>query len=279
MQEISYLQNTPEYAVWRTLIMEHAEQMHVPWRESFHAFIEDVGKCKIYGRSLERLDKERNFEPGNVRWQQKEQGYVPTNQPPHRVRKKRALVSEIPLPVLAAAVAEVRNKSHLELKLYGASKAGRTNALQERVEAEGIDIKHWTGRHVKKPWISAIKPKKTPFENLTQQGLRLRVLREKLLEYKCASCGCQSEWNGIPLTLHLDHVDGNRKNHLFSNLRFLCPNCHQQTKTWGNKRSRILPEDDQVLLGLAETLTQTEIAAMYGVHSSSISHRLRKYYG
>lgn len=42
-------------------------------------------------------------------------------------------------------------------------------------------------------------------------------------------------WNGKPLMLQLDHIDGNHQNHVISNLRFICPNCHSQTETFSGK--------------------------------------------
>lgn len=55
-----------------------------------------------------------------------------------------------------------------------------------------------------------------------------RILKLQLLQYKCDICGI-SNWNGNDLVLELDHKDGNNRNNLLSNLRFLCPNCHSQT--------------------------------------------------
>lgn len=50
----------------------------------------------------------------------------------------------------------------------------------------------------------------------------------------CALCGIQ-DWMGKPLTLHVDHIDGDNSNNSMDNLRFLCPSCHSQTKTFGAK--------------------------------------------
>jgi len=51
--------------------------------------------------------------------------------------------------------------------------------------------------------------------------------------HKCSQCG----WNKVnPKTgktpLEVDHIDGNHRNNLISNLRILCPNCHSLTPTY-----------------------------------------------
>lgn len=64
--------------------------------------------------------------------------------------------------------------------------------------------------------------------------LKIRLVKEKRLEYKCALCGI-SEWQGHPLSLQLDHINGKHNDHRIENLRFLCPNCHSQTETYAGK--------------------------------------------
>lgn len=54
------------------------------------------------------------------------------------------------------------------------------------------------------------------------------------VEYKCDLCGIDT-WMDAPITLDVDHIDGNYLNNLVDNLRFLCPNCHSQTDTFGFK--------------------------------------------
>jgi Zn finger protein HypA/HybF involved in hydrogenase expression len=69
----------------------------------------------------------------------------------------------------------------------------------------------------------------------TRTSVRGRVLKEKLLEYECNTCSVK-DYNGKPLSLELDHINGNRHDHRLENLRWLCPNCHSQTPTFRNKK-------------------------------------------
>lgn len=64
--------------------------------------------------------------------------------------------------------------------------------------------------------------------------LRKFILKENLLEYKCAICGI-SHWNDKTLSLELDHINGVNNDNRLENLRWLCPNCYSQTSTYGSK--------------------------------------------
>ena len=64
--------------------------------------------------------------------------------------------------------------------------------------------------------------------------LRLRLFSEGYKKEECEICGI-TEWFGDKLAFELDHKDGNRYNHSYSNLRILCPNCHSQTDTFRGK--------------------------------------------
>jgi len=50
----------------------------------------------------------------------------------------------------------------------------------------------------------------------------------------CSVCEI-NEYNGLPIVLECDHIDGNHTNNSIENLRLICPNCHSQTITYKNK--------------------------------------------
>jgi predicted amidophosphoribosyltransferase len=47
-----------------------------------------------------------------------------------------------------------------------------------------------------------------------------------------------SEWRGKPISLHLDHINGDPSDNRIENLRILCPNCHSQTPTYSGKNKK-----------------------------------------
>lgn len=66
------------------------------------------------------------------------------------------------------------------------------------------------------------------------------VRKHKLLgEEICSECKLGSIWNGKPLVLQLDHINGNPLDDRLNNLRWLCPNCHTQTPTFTNRKREL----------------------------------------
>lgn len=77
-------------------------------------------------------------------------------------------------------------------------------------------------------------------ENSTypRHKLKERVIKENLIEYKCSFCDNDGNWQGKKLSLHIDHTNGVNNDNRIENLRFLCPNCHSQTETYGGKNNK-----------------------------------------
>ena len=88
-----------------------------------------------------------------------------------------------------------------------------------------------SGKGVSKPRASAIPTEDIlagKYPDYETYKLKRRLIREGYMEDKCQRCGWAEkrdpEDEFTPCELH--HVDGNARNHLLSNLRMYCPNCH-----------------------------------------------------
>ena len=73
------------------------------------------------------------------------------------------------------------------------------------------------------------------FSGLLEKRIDRPTARKYLAEargYKCEVCSV-SDWQGKPITLHVDHINGDPSNDHPDNLRLICPNCHSQTEFLG----------------------------------------------
>ena len=115
--------------------------------------------------------------------------------------------------------------------------------IRTEVKRLSLDTAHWKGKAhaTTKPQRKFSRKDLVADSDIPTSRIKKIVLREGLITYTCNICRCGPEWNGKPLVLRLDHIDGIRDNHSLGNLRFLCPNCDSQTSTYcGRNKTRVV---------------------------------------
>lgn len=112
---------------------------------------------------------------------------------------------------------------------------GNYQTIKQKITTLQLDTSHFTGQ----AWIAKGSHVKA-FDDLTGIGaIKKRLIEER--GHKCEKCNL-SEWMELPVTLEMDHVNGNRCDNSRENLQLLCPNCHSQTKTWRRSKSALAKE-------------------------------------
>jgi len=120
---------------------------------------------------------------------------------------------------------------------------GAQNHLKKRIIHFGIDYSHFKGKAWSKGVVFTNRRKSIndilivlpEGSNRAKSEQLRRALKESGVEEKCSLCGLSASWNNKPLILEVDHIDGNYLNNLFTNLRFVCPNCHTQTPNYKSR--------------------------------------------
>jgi hypothetical protein len=132
----------------------------------------------------------------------------------------------------STSLAEVMRR--LGLRCHGGGSSFRK--IKWHIVRLGLDTTHMFGQAANRGERNKGGPRKPHFSEVLARKHKLsaHALRKAALAaglpYRC-ECGNEGSWQDRPLTLQLDHKDGDRTNNTLSNLRFLCPNCHAQTPT------------------------------------------------
>ncbi|MGB9181961.1 MAG: HNH endonuclease signature motif containing protein [Pyrinomonadaceae bacterium] len=145
-------------------------------------------------------------------------------------------------PVVEASLSYAEVLRRLGVKQAGASQSN----IKRLVQKFRISTEHFLGQSRNQGNSHRGGPRKATAEEILvlrdtlahhEKAVRLRrAMIDIGISYCCAICGMEPVWNGKPLRLTVDHINGSRNDNRRENLRFLCHNCHSQTPTFGKSK-------------------------------------------
>jgi len=130
------------------------------------------------------------------------------------------------------------------------NKGCNINTIKRRIKKENLNTNHirkGVGHNLGRVFLEkritlddALKNYLILSSKFRMGTIKTLLKRFNLLTYRCGECGLNSEWKNKPLSLQLDHKNGNRTDNRIENLRYLCPNCHSQTENYAGKSTKLI---------------------------------------
>ena len=102
-----------------------------------------------------------------------------------------------------------------------------SETLKGRQVRPSLPCKPETIDKIRQTWITKLL--EADFDELAYDAKRRRVIIEQ--DGKCNHCEI-ADWQGKPITLEVDHINGINDDNRRENLEAICPNCHSVTDTW-----------------------------------------------
>lgn len=122
---------------------------------------------------------------------------------------------------IAGMIKELGYKEH-----HGSS----YHVVKKYLQLHNIKTEHWKGQG----WSKDEQLKDWKDYNRVA-SFKKHLLKER--GHLCENCKLE-DWLDCPIKLEVHHIDGNRTNNEYTNLKLLCPNCHAYTDSWKKRKSK-----------------------------------------
>lgn len=143
-------------------------------------------------------------------------------------------------PQLIEAIEKSKSIAQVLRSLNLKPAGGNYRTINDEIKNLDLDTSHFSGQAwnkgrklpscYRKP-LSEVLQTDSP---CSSWNLKKRLFKEGVFERKCYRCGL-TEWLDEPISLELEHINGDHNDNRKENLTILCPNCHAQTPTYRGK--------------------------------------------
>jgi hypothetical protein len=149
---------------------------------------------------------------------------------------------------LFKVVNESKNKKEVLKKLGIRAAGGNFKTLKKYLKLYEISTDHFEKNYESIVQLSKQKRKENSEilienSNFSRYHLKKRLLSEKIIDNKCILCGQDENWNGMKISLILDHINGIYNDNRIENLRIVCPNCNAGLDTFAGKNIKQSPKE------------------------------------
>jgi hypothetical protein len=151
---------------------------------------------------------------------------------------------------LEKIVKESNNIGVVLEKLNLRKAGGNYKVIHKYIKEYNLDISHFIKGEFK---IGSNPKNKLDLNNIlienstyNRTSLKKRLYDEGLLKRECCLCGQGEDWNGMKISLILDHINGVHNDNRIENLRIVCPNCNAGLETFAGRNNKLEHKEKSV---------------------------------